>query len=46
MLTLKGTSETYALRHTAKEAARLALVDREQLESLGSNVPAEARGCW
>lgn len=43
MFMLKNTSETSALRHSAKEAACPALVDREQLESLGSSVLAEAR---
>lgn len=45
MLTLKGTSETSALRHAVEEACP-ALVDREQLESLGSSLLAEGRGCW
>lgn len=46
MLTLKGTSETSALSHTAEEAACPVLVDREQLESLGNGLLAEVMGCW
>ena len=40
MVTLKGISEAYALRHLAEEEACPAAVDREQLASLGSDLLA------
>lgn len=44
MLTLEGISEASALRHLAEEAACPALVDGEQLASLGSDLPAGDAG--